>query len=296
MTQTEGNEQVTIAICGLQTPLGLALRDALVRAGYEVHEIRDSDLKLTPPILGKRLSGAAGIVNLYGEPYVAKWTGRYEFDIYKSRLEALRALGTAIHYSAVKPKFFITMSNAMVYDQYEVHDEYSTAYGDTFMSEVARMETDETMKLSVKEPELRLVLLRMGYIMSQHGEAYPLIASLAKLGWGGRVDDGFQCLPMIHEVDAVRAILDIAEDDSANGIFNLTIPEMASMNELVDAFAQSTSKRQHRLPKFFIKMITGRAFDLLEQNCKVKPSRLLQKGFSFTYPTVKDIISNLQRS
>ena len=47
-------------------------------------------------------------------------------------------------YMKKTPLFFITVSNAMVYDAFEVHDEYSMSYGDTLMSEVGQMETPET--------------------------------------------------------------------------------------------------------------------------------------------------------
>ena len=296
-TQSEAVDMVldSVAICGVQSPLGQALFETLTCAGTNIVVIKDSDLRLSPPALARKLNNVKVVINLYGEPYVAKWTGRYEFDIYKSRLEAIRAIGTAIRYADPKPECFMVMSNAMVYDPYEVHDEYSTVYGDSFMSEVAQMETDETMKIAGKEPQLRLVLVRMDYIMSNLGGAYPLLSSLARMGWGGSVTDGYQCLPMIHEIDAVRAMIGIASDGKSSGIYNMTIPEMASMNELVEAFANTMDKKQHRLPKFIVRLATGRAYNLLEQNCKVIPQRLINEGFEFLFPTVGSIIKDLQK-
>ena len=162
------------------------------------------------------------------------------------------------------------------------------------MSEVGRMETTEAMKLTHYDLGIKLGIIRLGYIMSDDSGAYPLLASLARIGWGGRVDDGYQCLPMVHVSDAVRAIIAIACTSSMQGIYNLTIPEMASMNELVKAFATSTSRSQRRLPKFIIRLLTGRAINLLEQNCKVVPRRLMEAGFSFNYSDVESIVRDLQ--
>lgn len=286
----------SIAICGQpNSSLCRALRQSFQDSGRLVLNIKESDLKLPPPSLAELLDGVQCIVNLYGEPYVAKWAGRYEFDIYRSRLVALRALGTALRYCKPKPSLFVTLSNAMVYDQYEVHDEYSSVYGDTLMSEVGRMETTETLKVATHEMGVRVLLLRQGYLMSASGGAYPLLASLARIGWGGCVDDGYQCLPMIHIDDSVAAITRLIDDDESQGIYNLTIPDMASMNELVKAFATTTSRRQHRLPKWIIRLLTGRAINLLEQNCKAIPGRLLTAGFTFQYPSVEAIVTNLQK-
>ncbi len=286
----------TVAICGLDSTLGCALRDALELKGCDIINIKESDLHIPPINLAEKIQPADGIINLYGEPFIAKWEGRYEFDIYKSRLEGLRALGLAIKYTIPHPHFFITISNAMVYDKFEVHDEYSTIYGDNFMAEVGKMETDEAIKIDAQHfNNMRLIIARMGYLMSPFGGAFPLLSSLAKIGWGGRVDDGFQCLPMIHVHDAVNSLLFIANNPQLSGIFNLSIPQMASMNELVIAFTNSTLRSQHRLPKFIIKLLTGRAINLLEQNCKVLPKRLLQNGFIFKYANVDAIVSNLQQ-
>ena len=284
-----------IAICGTESTLGTALIEHLQLAGCEIVSLSEDDFRLPPTDYAAKIEGVKAVINLSGEPYVAKWKGRYEFDIYKSRLEAIRSTGVALRYCKTKPDVFLTISNAMVYDQFEVHDEYSTEYGDSLMSEVGLMETEEAKKIEARTPEVRLVVLRLGYLMSVEGGAYPMLATLAKIGWGGRVDDGYQCLPMVHIEDAIRCIITLISDDNSRGIFNVTIPEMASMNELVKAFAESMSRSQHRLPKFIIKMLAGRAINLLEQNCKVEPRRLNELGFEFRYPSVESIVKDLQK-
>ncbi len=100
---------------------------------------------------------------------------------------------------------------------------------------------------------------------------------------------------MILESDAVRAIIFLAQNEATEGIYNLTIPEMASMNEMVNAFAKALDKNQHRLPNFIIRLMAGRAYHLLEQNCKVLPRRLSMAGFAFNAPNVDAIITTLQK-
>lgn len=283
-----------VAICGTQTPLGKRLRECLLDQGVKVIAVRESDLKIPAPSLADKLVDVEGIINLHGEPYVAKWRGRYEFDIYCSRLLAIRSLDNAIRFMEHKPSFFLTISNAMIYDTYEVHDEYSNEYGDSFMAEVGQMETTEALKIKRHSEGVRLLIARTGYVMSRTAGAYPLLASISKIGWGGRINEGYQCIPMILEADAIKAIIFLAQNETTEGIYNLTIPEMASMNEMVEAFAKAMDKNQHRLPKFIIRFMAGRAFHLLEQNCKVIPRRLTATGFTFDAPNVDAIISTLQ--
>ncbi len=292
MNEREGVE-LRVAISGIEKPLGKALKAAYSAKGFGVVSIDEADLRLPAPTLGEKLNGVYGIVNLCGEPYVAKWKKRYEFDIYRSRLVAIRSLGMAMRYMDVHPNFFITTSNAMVYDKYEVHDEYSMSYGETLMAEVGQMETAETMKIASYIKDVRLIIARTGYIMSKSGGVYPMLERLAKIGWGGRVDDGYQCIPMIEVGDAARAFMHVTENQRSQGVYNLTIPEMASMNELVEALSRRHGKNQHRLPKFLIKLAAGRAVNLLEQNCKVQPLRLLAEDFVFNAMNVDEIIRKL---
>lgn len=284
-----------VALCGSQTPLGKSLKTSLAAKGIKVISIKESDLRMPAPSLAEKIEGTDGIINLHGEPYVAKWKGRYEFDIYCSRLLAIRSIGTAIRYMVTKPQFFITLSNAMIYDKFEVHDEYSNVYGDSFMSEVGQMETTEVLKIKRYTDITRLVIIRSGYVMSRTWGAYPLLSAFSRIGLGGRVDDGYQCIPMVQEDDAIRAINFLAENEAAEGIYNLTIPEMASMNELVKAFSTALDKSQHRLPKIILQFMAGRSAKLLEQNCKVLPRRLEDAGFAFNCPNVDSIIRSLQK-
>lgn len=289
----EGELLQSVAICGAEKPLGLALKAKFAEIGVKVLTLGEMDLRQPAPTLGEKMNGVDGIINLYGEPYVAKWKGRYEFDIYRSRLVAIRSLGTAMRYMEKQPDFFITVSNAMVYDQIEVHDEYSMSYGDTLMAEVGQMETKETMKIAKHNGDVRVIIARVGYLMCTTGGAYPMLNKLAKIGWGGRVADGYQCIPMIYEQDAVSALVHVSENKTSQGIYNLTLPEMASMNELVTAFSSVVGKSQHRLPKFLIKLFTGRALFLLEQNCKVIPSRLQSENFEFKCNNVMELVQTL---
>lgn len=283
-----------IVICGRRSQFGKALFDYLKSRGYEIVLLSSDDLNNTPaPMLAKRIDGCYAVCNAIGAPYVAKWSDRYMHDIYCTRMLAIRAVIAAFKYCTNRPKVMMHLSNAMVYDQYEVHDDFSTQYSDSFIAEVGQMETKEVLKMRKQQPDVRILLVRCGYLMSKSDGLFPLIKKLFTRKIGGLVGDGYQCIPMVHITDAVSATERLLHDESAEGIFNLTIPQMASLRELSDAF----EARDHgfHLPLFnvFVRILTGRAVALLEQNCKVEPRRLQSSGFQFQYPDVQSIVNSL---
>ena len=283
-----------IVVCGKGTVLGNAFASYLKKKGYELTMLSADDLTRTPaPMLAKHIDGCYAVCNTAGADFVAKWSDRYVHDIYCSRMLSIRAVIESLRYCENKPKVVLQLSNAMIYDQYEVHDDFSVQYGETFTSEVAQMETKETMKLRKRFPEVRLVLVRCGYIMSKSHGLFSLLKRLFRRKISGYVGDGYQCIPMIHIDDAIKAGEMFINNDNANGIFNLTIPEMASLRELSEAFS-SRDKSWH-LPflHIFVRILTGRAIALLEQNCKVEPKRLQGMGFVFQYPNVDSIVESL---
>lgn len=285
-----------IVVCGRKTELGKAVSAELKQQGYEVVLISADELsENNAPLIAKKFDGALAVCNTIGVPYVAHWSDTYVHDIYCSRMLAIREIIEAFRYCKEKPKAFIHVSNAMVYDEYEVHDEFSTQYTDSFTAEVGLMETKEVLKAHKRNPEMRLSIVRSGYLMYRSGGLFKVLHRVCNSRVFGCLGDGFQCLPMIHIKDAAKAISMITADDNAVGIINLTIPSIASMRELTVAIRNKSRGPHITLPDFVVKFLVGRAVSMLEQNCKVIPSRLTSMGFTFTYPNVDSIISDLYK-
>lgn len=284
-----------VAITGATTPLGNVLTALLRKNGYEVVELSRSLLLRPIPDITKHIDGCDVLCNLQGVPFESRWTGRYQYDIYADRITTIHNLSQALNYCEERPKVFMGLSNAMIYDKYEVHTDFSTSYGDGFMSEVGRMETAEMMKLKKQYIEKRLIILRSGYVMCRRGGVYPILRRLSRLHLAGVIDDGYQCIPIVHIDDAARAILFLIESENAEGIFNISIPEMCSMRELVDSIKKYQRGFQLPMPHALLRSLAGRATELFEQNCKVSPQRLTDMGFEFLHPNIDNVIKTLAR-
>lgn len=282
-----------VAVCGSLSSMGQYFSQEISDNELKPVSILLPDLSLPAPILAKKIDGCYAVCNMSGSTFIAKDDETYEHDIYCSRLMSIRAFVAAWSYCECPPRVFVTVSNAMVYDEYEVHDDYSSAYGNTFTSEVGLMETKETLKLKQIMPDVRIIIARCGYLMSRKTGLFALLRKTSRCGLSGMVDDGYQCLPLIHIEDAARILFNLMVNVECEGIFNLTIPNMASLRELVDAFSDFVGHRQLALPKPILRMIASRVVTLLEQNCKVIPQRLNSMGIKFEYPTVDSIVKNL---
>ncbi len=282
------SNQEKIAICAPQTTLAKEYKKLLSSYQIETIEIDDRDF-LYPALLASKINGVHALCNFSSVPYLTRWTTDSQFEIFSSRHLALRTFDAIFSLCNSKPKIFICISNAMQYDQYEVHDDYSTGFGNSFFAELGKMETKLSLELARNHPEIRLVIARLGFTFNYKTGAYPILRRLSKFRLGGVFGDGYQCLPVIHINDATRAIFRLTTDDNCTGIYNITTPEITAMYELVSAFG----KTQFSLPRPFINFLAGRASAIIEQNCKVVPNRLLTENFTFEYPNINSIIDNL---
>lgn len=279
-----------VAISGGSSPLAQATARLFAELGWSVVRISESDFSQSNvSVLAHKISGCYAVCNISRVPLVARWTTRSQFTIYSSRMSTLRAFGAAIALCDEKPKVFVCASNAMLYDQYEVHDDFSSELGQSFFTEVALMETRCTLDIAKSAPQMRLVIARMGFVMCKGSGPFPILKSLSQIRMGGIVGDGYQCLPMVHVSDAARSIAHLVYNEESVGIYNVTLPEIASMEELVKAFGKS----QFTVPHFLIHILAGRASAVLEQNCKVVPNRIMAEGFRFEFATVQQLIKNL---
>lgn len=280
-----------VAVVGYKSSLGRGVVQRLKSRGMVVREIdREHLVKLTPVQLGEWLSGVSAVLDITTTPYLAKWTGKYQIGLYADRMVTIRAIVTSLRYCEPRPRMLLNLSNCMLYDKYDVHDDYSSQYDDGFLAEVAEMEMREVIKCSRVAPDMRIVHLRTGYVMSANTKAFKVLKNATMLGIAGIVDDGYQCMPVVHEDDLINVIEKLSTEEDIQGVFNVTIPMMASMNEMMESIRKYVKMPQLKLPKWMLKMFLGEALSMLEQNCKVLPQRLIDAGYEFECQDINQLM------
>ncbi|MFW6328122.1 MAG: DUF1731 domain-containing protein, partial [Bacteroidota bacterium] len=179
-----------------------------------------------------------------------------------------------------------------IYDTFEVHDEYSTDYGNGFLSMVCRRWEAEAMNVDTRK--VRLSIVRLGMVLSKEGGALKKMLLPFKLGIGGKIGDGLQPMPYIHIEDLIRGITWIIEHDDQEGVFNMVAPQMISNAEFTSALSAVLNRPAFLIvPEFGLRILYGEAAGVLTKGQKVIPHRLPDSGFKFLFPDIRLTLTNL---
>lgn len=284
-----------IAISGITGLVGRALSDHLLSTGYSITGIVRNDFKHGAAHLANKLEGIDVVVNLAGAPILKRWTSDWKEEIRSSREDTTSLLVSAMNDMPHPPGVFISASAVGIYDTFEVHDEYSTAYADDFLADVCT--AWERSALNINSEKTRLSIIRLGVVLSLNGGALKKMLLPFSLGLGGKIGDGLQSMPFIHIDDLVRGIEWIIENENNSGIFNMVAPQMISNVEFTKALASELHRPAFlTIPERGLKLIYGEASQTLTKGQKVVPKRLMEKGFEFKYPDISSALRGLLKN
>ena len=281
-----------IAVTGSHGLVGSALVPFLETAGHQVQRIgrrKDWELDLAG------LDAAGAVVHLAGENIAAgRWSASKKERILRSRTESTAAL--VRHLAGMKhpPRVLVCASAIGIYGDRgpELLDETSPA-GSGFLAEVCR--AWEKAAAAASAGGTRVVSLRFGMILSSEGGALARMLRPFRLGLGGRIGNGSQYLSWIGIDDAAGAILYAIGQESLAGPVNAVAPEPLTNRD----FTRRLGKVLHRpalfpLPAFAARLAFGEMADaLLLCSTRVVPSRLLQSGYRFRDPDLKEALHRI---
>jgi uncharacterized protein len=297
-----------ILIAGGTGRIGKPLIRALISSGHKVVVLSRSASKIsaTSEISritwdGKTTTGWGGIlneievvVNLAGETIGSfPWTPKRKKKFRDSRLDAGHALVSAIRDARERPKIFIQASAVGFYGSrgYERVDE-ATGPGDGFSAKLCcdwESSTEEVEVIGV-----RRIIIRTGIVLENNGGVLPLMVLPVKLFVGGRMGSGEQGIPWIHIDDEVQAIRFLLEDETAQGVYNLSAPTPVSNAEFIKVMAKVLNRPYwFHVPENVIRFALGEMSTLLLDGQYVIPKRLSALGFKFRYDTIESAAMGL---
>jgi uncharacterized protein (TIGR01777 family) len=131
-------------------------------------------------------------------------------------------------------------------------------------------------------------------VLSDKGGALAKMLMPFRLGLGGPISTGKQFMAWIHIEDMVKGIEYLLDSNEAKGVYNLTSPNPNTNHFFSLALARRLERPCiFRVPAFVIKTLMGESSDLVLFGQKVVPQRLLDEGFTFSYPTLKEALAEL---
>ena len=128
---------------------------------------------------------------------------------------------------------------------------------------------------------------------------FPMLRRLARVGLGGPMGNAKQFVSWIHERDFCRVIDWILERDELVGPVNVTAPNPETNAEMMRLLREAVGA-SFGLPAYEWMLHIG-AFvlrtevELIIKSRRVVPGRLLDSGFQFEFPTMREAFAELTR-
>ena len=248
------------------------------------------------------------IINLAGARILGKrWNAARKATLRKSRIDLTLGLVGWIAGAIHKPALLLSASAIGYYGIQSPDD-------DTVLTETSPPQSIfmsllcqewEAAAQSAAKYGVQVACLRFGLVLGQQG-ALPMMLLPIKLGFGGPLGGGKQCLSWIHVHDLLRGMAYLCRHVKADGAssaaaspeckaYNFTAPEAVTQKQ----FSRIAAKVHHRpsllpTPGFPMRILLGEQADLLLSGQRVAPAALQAQGFTFIYPTLQQALEDLR--
>jgi len=293
-----------IAITGSSGLIGRALCKRLALENHQVLRLvrsksSEENCLFWDPRAGilekDELEGIDALIHLAGHNIVSKrWSEKEKERIYASRVQGTTLLKDTILELKTPPKSVLCASAIGYYsDRGEEIITEETEAGDDFLANVCR--DWEKAAEGLSERGIRLIIQRIGVVLSTKGGALHKMLTPFKLGLGGVIGSGEQYMSWITLDDLIDAIYFLLTTPEASGVFNLVSPNPVSNRVFTKALGQALGRPTVLpLPAAIARLALGEMADaLLLVSSRCSPKRLLELGFGFQHDTIEKALSKL---
>jgi len=241
------------------------------------------------------VSGCDGLVHLAGESILGLWTREKRRRILESRVEGTRRLVEGIRAATEKPRVLVSASAIGFYGDTgdRIVDEDSPS-GTGFLAEVAQAWEAEAVK--AEEYGVRVIRLRIGFVLGRDGGAMRLIKPVFRLGVGGRLGSGKQWMSCIEIADLGAMVTTCLHDETMCGPVNAVMPDPVTNAEFTRAIAQAAHRPAiFPAPSYALRLALGDLSHLLLDSQRVVPSCFQQAGFQYRFPSMNSVMEEVFR-
>ncbi|MEU9719415.1 TIGR01777 family oxidoreductase [Streptomyces sp. NPDC047976] len=289
-----------IAITGASGLIGKALVRSLHADGHDTvrfvrrDPVREGEARWDPRsgyVDPDGLRGCDAVVHLAGAGVGDhRWTEAYKREIRDSRVLGTGALARAVAALDDPPGVFVCGSAVGYYgDTGERAVDESAPAGSGFLPSVC-VEW-EAAAAPAREAGIRTVFARTGLVVAAGGGAWGRMFPLFRAGLGGRLGSGRQYWSFISLHDEVAALRFLMETPALDGPFNLTAPQPLTNREVTAAMGRVLHRpTPFAVPAPALRLVLGELSQDVLGSQRARPARLLESGFTFTYPGIEESI------
>ena len=243
------------------------------------------------------IKGVNVIINLSGKNIFSFWSKKNKNEILSSRIDSVKTLNKLI-YKNDKLKHVISASATGIYfnDSSNIQDEFSKTNTKSFLGKVVDNWEMELNKISHKN--IILTKLRIGIVFSKDGGFLKKLLFLNYLRVNPLISRGNQWQSWIHIDDLVHAIQFIISK-KLNGLINLVSPNPCTNQDISLKIIKLYKKPffSFSIPSFIAKIpfqligTTDFFNEIIMNNQKVFPKKLIESGFVFKFENLKKIMT-----
>ncbi len=244
----------------------------------------------------KEIDGADAVVHLAGEGiFDSRWTDDIKKRIVESRVHSTRLLVEAIAQVQNAPPLFVSASAVGFYgDRKDELTSDDASAGKGFLADVCVQWEAEAQKAA--QYGCRVANPRIGVVLDSHGGALASMVPIFRAFLGMPLGSGHQWLPWIHLDDVVRGLVYPLENARLEGSYNLASPNPLRMGEFCAALGQALHRPSWSwlgVPGFALRIGLGEAAESLLGGQNIIPQKLLDAGFSFSFPTIAPALHDI---
>jgi uncharacterized protein len=297
----------SVLVSGASGLIGSALVPFLTTGGHRVVRLARTAgdaPELTPGVTwdpaARRIDGAAlegfdAVVHLAGEPVAAtRWTDAVRARIRDSRVEGTRFLCETLARLARPPRVLLSASAIGFYgDRGDQPCDESAARGGGFLADVC--EAWENATAPARDAGIRVVLLRIGVVLSPRGGALGTMLPAFRLAAGGVVGGGMQWVSWIGIDDVLGAIHHALVTEGIAGPLNVVSPNPVTNRELASTLAAVLGRPAWLpVPAAGIRLALGAIADeTVLASTDVVAGSLLRSGYRFRTPDLESTLRHL---
>lgn len=229
------------------------------------------------------------VINLAGATINQRWTPEYKYIMCDSRIGTTSRLVSAIQSAEKKPKLMISASAVGYYPSEGEFDEHDEVVVEGFLATLCKDWEAEAKKCP---PDTRLVITRLGVVLAIDGGAMQeMIKPLVLTKVSAILGSGEQAFPWISVEDVCKAIHFLIEKEAAKGVYNLVSPQQITQKHLAHALSKAYGAwATLPVPGMIFRWLFGERSSMLLEGQRVRPSRLLEVGYTFSVPTVEQLL------
>jgi uncharacterized protein (TIGR01777 family) len=292
-----------IAITGSTGLIGENLCAYLLNAGHDVHRLaRPGSAAGSPdlptPVIrwdpdagtidSSALEGFDAIVHLAGRNIASsRWTDAFKDEVLQSRVRSTALLARTLATLKAPPRVLISASGVSGYaDRGDTPVDESSPLDSSFLADVTRGWEGATA--DAERAGIRVVLLRIGAVLSPRGGLLAQLRPIFNVGLGGRIGPGTQRLAALGMDDMLAIIEHAIHTPVLHGPVNAVSPECLTNAEFSRTLAR-VLRRPGILPApaWLVQLVFGELRVVALKNNFVRPLALQKSGYRFVHPTIQ---------